>query len=101
MRISTRTRPLSGLKDLLEPIYIKTMPTKDAWGNEFAYIGSADGNYYRIVSAGADGIFEWDSRKIVLEERVVRYSENLKDDIIYADGDWVQMPAVAKPDEDQ
>jgi len=87
---------LGGLKELLEPTYVKEMPMKDSWGNEFAYVASPDHNYYRFVSAGADGIFEWDSRRIVLEEREIRYRENLKDDIIFADGAFVQAPAASK-----
>ncbi len=92
---------LSDLKELLEPDYIDALPMKDVWGHELAYVTSDDGAYYRIVSAGEDGIFEWDSRRIVLGERPIRYSENLEDDIIFADGQFVQAPAVSKPKTDQ
>ncbi|HEY6842987.1 MAG TPA: type II secretion system protein GspG, partial [Thermoanaerobaculia bacterium] len=41
---------------IAEPVYIKAAPLTDAWGN--AYRIEADGRSYRIVSAGADGIFK-------------------------------------------
>ena len=43
-------------RSIAEPVYIKAAPMTDAWGN--AYRIEADGKSYRIVSAGADGVFK-------------------------------------------
>jgi hypothetical protein len=74
------------------------MPEKDGWGNAYFYMASDDGKHYRIASAGSDGVFEWDARKIsTAEVKEPKYSEHLEDDIIYQDGEFVQIPAVTKP----
>ncbi len=89
----------SDLGKILSPTYIKTMPDKDGWGTEYAYVVSDDGTHYRIVSAGADSAFEFDSRRIVIRKEgdtSIKYSDNLADDIIYADGTFVQVPKEAK-----
>ena len=90
------------LQKELEPTYLKQMPMKDGWGNEFAYVGSEDRKHYRVVSAGSDNAFEWDSRRIVVkappkdgappEADHVKLSDRLQDDIIFADGAFVQAP---------
>jgi len=75
-------------------------PEKDMWGHSYEYVVSTDRHHYRIVSAGADGVFEWDSRKIDPPsgaEVPVRYRDRLEDDIIYQDGVFVQLPSQAKP----
>jgi len=98
----------SDLGKVLSPTYIKTMPQKDGWGNEYAYVVSDDKARYRIVSSGADGVFEWDSRRIAPLTKAQqnaapdapvpepKYSDRLEDDIIFADGVFAQMPKVAK-----
>lgn len=90
------------LQKELEPTYIKPMPLKDGWGNELAYVVSEDRKHYRIVSAGADNAFDWDSRRIVVKEppkngapaegQHTKLSDRLEDDIIFADGAFVQAP---------
>ena len=92
----------SELGKVLSPTYIKTMPEKDGWGNEYAYVVSADRMNYRVISAGADGTFEWDSRRIVLppakpDGKAIepKASDRLEDDIIFADGSFVQFPRVS------
>jgi len=75
-------------------------PMIDIWGHPYEYVISPDGQHYRIVSAGADGIFEWDSRTIDTKSetgRGVRYRDRLEDDLIYADGAFVQLPLQARP----
>lgn len=90
--------PASELKKLLEPTYIKELPAKDPWGNAYFYIASDDGAHYRIASAGSDGVFDWDTRKIsATAPKDVKYTEHLEDDIIYQDGALIQAPAVAMP----
>jgi hypothetical protein len=92
---------LAGLKTALKDVYMKNFPEKDMWGHPYEYVVSPDRKHYRIVSAGADGIFDWDSRKIVIAkegaEPAVRYRDHLEDDLIYADGMFLQLPVQAKP----
>lgn len=77
------------------------LPAKDMWGHAYEYVVSPDRHHYRIVSAGSDGIFEWDSRKIDVRADgsapPVQYRERLEDDLIYADGAFIQLPTQAKP----
>jgi hypothetical protein len=93
---------MAGLKAQLKGIYMsQKFPEKDMWGHPYEYVVSPDRHHYRIVSAGADGVFEWDSRKIeVLKERespAVRYRDRLEDDLIYGDGSYIQLPVQMKP----
>jgi hypothetical protein len=93
---------LAGLKTALKDITMsQKFPEKDMWGHPYEYIVSPDRHHYRIVSAGADGIFEWDSRKIDVAKEAttpeVRYRDRLEDDLIYADGIFLQLPVQAKP----
>lgn len=61
----------ASMKDLertLFPEFTSAVPTKDAWGTELRYDAPKDGTRYRLVSAGADHVFDegsW-SRKGVL-----------------------------------
>ncbi|HUJ14803.1 MAG TPA: type II secretion system protein GspG [Thermoanaerobaculia bacterium] len=41
---------------IAEPDYIKAAPLNDAWGNPYRI--ESDGKTFRIVSAGADGVFK-------------------------------------------
>jgi uncharacterized protein len=90
------------LQKELEPTYVNPMPMKDGWGNELAYVVSADRKHYRVISAGSDNAFDWDSRRIVVKEppkngapaeaERVKLSDRPQDDIIFADGAFVQAP---------
>jgi hypothetical protein len=54
---------LEELMALVEPAYIKTLPTIDAWGTPLRYVASPDGTSFRVISAGSDGQFDppsWD-----------------------------------------
>jgi hypothetical protein len=91
----------AALKELLKE-YIDEFPEKDIWDHAYAYVVADDGHAYRLVSAGADSIFDWDSRRIVAndgEATAIRYRDRLEDDIIFADGAFVQLPVQAKPKE--
>ena len=44
------------LLPLVQPMYIATLPTHDAWGHPYRIDMTAKG--YRIVSAGSDGVFD-------------------------------------------
>jgi hypothetical protein len=75
----------------------------DVWGNAFAYVVSPDRTHYRIISAGADGIFNWDSRRIVPTaddaELNVRYTDRPEEDIVMADNQLIQVPKASQPKE--
>jgi hypothetical protein len=88
---------LSSLGSLLIPTYAKQLPEKDMWGHPYAYVVSADHKQYRIASAGADSNFEWDTLRIGAPAKTITYRERLEDDIIYAAGDFIQLPIQAKP----
>lgn len=92
---------INAIEKVLVPTYIKKMPQKDMWGHAYAYAVSPDRQQYRIASAGADTNFEWDSLRIapMKEGEDVKYRERLEDDLIYADGRFLQLPVQAKPKE--
>lgn len=50
---------LEEIKAKLEPFYIKSLPTKDGWKNDFAYqfISKSGNHVYFVGSGGRDGIF--------------------------------------------
>ncbi|HYC58879.1 MAG TPA: DUF2059 domain-containing protein [Thermoanaerobaculia bacterium] len=98
----------ASLKEVLAPAYVAEFPEKDIWGNAYAYAASPDGAAYRLVSAGADGNFEWDSRRIAAkkdgaedEEAEIRYRERLEDDVVFESGHFLQLPIQARPKNDQ
>jgi uncharacterized protein len=80
--------------------YLMEFPEKDIWDHAYVYVVSPDRKHYRLASAGADSIFDWETRRIVVAkegtETAVRYRERLEDDAIYADGEFVQLPVQAK-----
>ena len=43
----------------VEPLYIKRSPMTDAWGNSYRI--ESDGKSFRVISAGADGVFQADT----------------------------------------
>lgn len=43
------------LTSLLAPKYVPVVPQEDAWGHPLRYEVSADGQHYRVISAGSDG----------------------------------------------
>ena len=51
-------KTMDELRALVQPNYIANTPMTDAWGTPFRYVVSADGQTYRLVSAGSDKAFE-------------------------------------------
>ncbi len=51
-------KTLEEARALSEPIYIRHAPVADAWGRPYRI--ECEGKSYRIVSAGADGVFQDD-----------------------------------------
>jgi len=62
----------------LAPFYIKRLPTKDAWGNNFYYKKEAPDTYW-IASAGSDGKFDGFAQK-------GKYTKLEGKDIIFLNG---------------
>jgi hypothetical protein len=87
------------LKAILSPTYIRDFPEKDSWGTAYRYSVSNDGAHYRLVSAGSDRQFEGGSDMIAMFDDKTRppiiRSPSLTSDIIYQDGNFVQVPAAA------
>ena len=81
----------------LEPIYIKTLPTVDPWGNP--YLFWSDTQHYGIVSYGPDGVPEYPYANWGLTEftslhtgPTVRFGQ----DLLFVDGAFVQWPSVSQ-----
>ncbi len=89
------TMNMTALQPLISPVYIRNVPMRDAWGNEFKYIGSPDKLHYRIVSAGADGVFEPNSLRMEPVPSAPIETDRPEDDIIFSDGTFVQAPREA------
>lgn len=81
------------LNSILSPFYIKVLPLKDGWGNDFHYShGSGDKqDEYAIGSGGRDGVFNgWDQTGFY----VVTTMKGFENDIIFANGQFVYGPKV-------
>jgi len=70
----------------VQPIYVRELPTLDAWGQPLMLW--SDGENYRVVSMGADGTFdaEWSG------EVAAGRTRNENDDIVFADGQFMRWP---------
>jgi type II secretory pathway pseudopilin PulG len=76
------------LRRALEPDYLRSFPSKDAWGNPFLFERFEDGGY-RIRSYGKDG---------VPDESPGGPTDAPDADIILEDGEFVQWPEGARPE---
>jgi general secretion pathway protein G len=84
---------LAEIKDKLEPFYIKTLPLKDGWGNDFLYKhGTGDQkDSYAIASPGKDGVFNgWEQTGYY----IVTTMEEFGNDFIFANGMFTYSPKV-------
>lgn len=89
------------LRRQLVPRYAATTPAKDAWGTPFAYVRSANGDHYRIVSAGSDGTLDpkslrvneaaWNPADPLGSGDELVHDERPGADIICEDGVFVQV----------
>jgi type II secretory pathway pseudopilin PulG len=86
-------KTIAELNHLLSPFYIKILPLKDAWGNDFHYFhGAGDKkNEYTIGSGGKDGVFNGWEQTGFYEVTSMKSFDN---DIIYANGQFVYGPKV-------
>jgi type II secretory pathway pseudopilin PulG len=81
------------LNPILSPFYIKVLPLKDAWGNDFHYYhGTGDKkDEYAIGSGGRDGVFNgWEQGGFYW----VTTMNGFDNDIIFANGQFVYGPKV-------
>jgi len=81
------------IKDKLEPFYIKTLPLKDGWDNDFHYRhGTGDKQKeFAVASGGRDGVFDgWEQSGVY----IVTSMDGFERDIIFADGKFTFGPKV-------
>lgn len=78
--------PCAEIESELSPVYVRTLPTTDAWGSAFQC--RSDGRHVVIVSPGGDGVVEEDYKF----EEVGRQTRAPDDDIVYSDGIFVVYP---------
>jgi hypothetical protein len=73
------------LKSKLEPFYIKKLPVKDPWGNDYLYLygGGEHRDIYSIGCSGRDGVFKgWHQSGTFPMDQI----ENFNNDIIFSNG---------------
>jgi hypothetical protein len=92
-------RTWDDLKPVLSPTYIRTLPDKDGWGGDYAWVVSDDKQHYRIVSGGSDLDVSPSSRIIPATTPAPHSTTNLSEDLIYQDGSFVQFPDTAATSE--
>ena len=86
----TVTLSLITMTSILSPTYIKSLPPRDGWGNDWEYRGDKDfgataaAQQYAIISYGKDGI--------VQASPVGSSTTNFDCDIIYSQGGFLQYP---------
>jgi len=73
---------LEAFVKLAVPEYARKLVSVDGWGKEFFYV--SDGKAYRVVSAGPDGQFSADSKKLGAKQG------EFGDDLILDTGEFVQ-----------
>jgi len=79
---------LADIKAKLEPFYIKSVPLKDAWGNDFLYKAGKNLQYC-LASAGSNGVFDgWEQQGYY---QAVSKTDFAKD-IILCGGSFVYGP---------
>lgn len=82
------------LVPVLEPMYIKKLPLKDGWGNDYLYMTDSDHQNYWVVSLGADGKQDsgiYNSRGYPLKEEYPPTSDPTAD-IIFSTGMFLRFP---------
>lgn len=72
------------LQSKLFPKFLDHVPATDAWGTEFRYSRSGDGNHYTLTSAGADATFDQPTRTTPAK------LASANDDAVVIDGEFVR-----------
>jgi len=80
----------AGFNLQVAPTYIRVLPLVDGWSSWYLYKGSATANaqHYAILSAGKDGS--------AVGKAANFETTNFNDDIVFADGQFLQYPAGAQ-----
>jgi len=83
----TTAAGIDTLQPLLQPTYIRRLPTTDAWGHKFATGVGCNDQCYAIESYGRDGSNEAETMggDIIITTK-------FDNDIIYASGSFVKYP---------
>lgn len=84
---------LAEIRTKLEPFYIRTLPLKDAWGNDFHYFhGTGDKkDDYAVGSGGKDGVFNGRQQAGFY---IVTSINGFNNDIILSNGAFTYGPKV-------
>jgi len=78
----------------LEPAYIRDLPLFDPWGNPILFW--SDGKKYFVLSRGSDGLEDHDYSG-PLDPETHRETTEPSEDIVFADGRFVQLPKGFSP----
>jgi|GEM_PF-4010294 len=83
---------LDRILDTLQPLYIRVLPLKDAWGDPFLYW--SDGREYILLSTGGDGVIDRYYRLGPLGEDNGFSGAVAEEgtDIVFANGQFFQWP---------
>ena len=73
----------------LAPKFIPSLPRLDGWGNEYVYV--TDTTTYRMVSAGPDGTFASDSRRLGVAKG------DFGDDVILENSEFLKADGTRTP----
>ena len=84
----TEMTPVDRLLPDVQPFYIRKLPLNDAWGHPFLFW--SDGQSYRIVSPGLDGLYEADYTNS--PGLGATDPKEFGRDIVFADGQYEQWP---------
>ena len=86
-------KTLAEIQDKLQPFYIKVLPLKDAWGNDFLYTHGTGGkkDEYAVASPGRDGVFDgWEQTGSYIVTQMGQFDY----DIIISNGTFTYGPMV-------
>jgi type II secretion system protein G len=75
----------------LQPSYMARVPAMDGWGNAFWYGVPTNLDHYMIISLGRNG-----KTQTTPDAAVCGTTHDFNDDIIYADGTFIQFPEGAQ-----
>ena len=77
---------IDALVPLLQPTYIRRVPTMDGWGHKFATASGCSNQCYSVESFGKDGLNETETQGDII------IITDYDCDIIYSDGTFVKYP---------
>jgi type II secretion system protein G len=80
------TNAIGGLEAVLEPTYMKNVPTVDGWSTAYEYGLTSDGQSYSLESWGKNKADDSESNN------TVTVTSDFDCDIVFADGNFVIYP---------